>query len=351
MLTDAARAETYPHPYPNAWYRLLDAAEVASGSSTAVDALGKRFLVIRDAGGNISVLDGHCPHLGAELPAGPLKDNCVTCPFHAWKFEPSGRVRAIPYTDRIPKNLSARTFPAVEQDGQIFAWLAQHGDNRAPAYTIESAPEIASGALVARGSYDGGIVGMHIMEFVENGPDVNHFGPVHTQMHLPWSGINVPGMGVSVAPTWRLDPARPHVAWLDTYATLTIGGKTLPALGANASVEFLGPGSVARFHFEKKGVGKLLLYQTHTPIAPLAQRVRFRWYASPELPRLASWWVVGHWISQWRDDVRIWEKKIHRKKPHLVANDGAILSFRRWFNQFYGETPAETPLPRGETQC
>lgn len=348
------RASTYPHPYPNAWYHLLDSHEVQRGTATAVEALGERLLVTRDDAGQASVLDGYCPHLGAALPEGRMKDGCMQCPFHGWKIGADGRVQSIPYAPQVPKNLAVRCYPTLEQDGQIFVWRAQHceraGDDRTPQYPLEPAAAIASGELEPRGEYDAGFVNMHLMEFIENGPDIHHFKKVHAQLHLPWTQVSVPGLGVAIDPRWDLDATREHVAWLRTFATVSAFGRAFEGMGAQANVEFLGPGSVNRFHFEKQGLGKLLLYQTHTPVEPLKLRVRFRWFASPELPRLASWWVVGHWISQWRDDVKIWEQKVHRRKPHLVAEDGDILRMRKWFNRFYGAsaysgTPAATSPP------
>merc|ERR1712228_763167 len=59
------------------------------------------------------------------------------------------------------------------------------------------------------------------------------------------------------------------------------------------------------------------------------------WYASNKLPRLLVWYVVGNWISQWTNDIAIWENKILLKKPCLVKGDGPIFKVRRWWSQFY----------------
>ncbi len=335
-LESERRLATYPHPYPNGWYRLLDSEELGRGQARAVEALGERWLLARDESGCVHVLEGYCPHMGAALPSGKLAAGCLECPFHGWRIAADGRVCDIPYAERVPKGLAARRFHALERDGQIFVWHGAHGAQRAPAFDVEPVPAIAAGELVARGRFDGGSVRMHLLEFVENGPDTNHFRQVHARLHVPWTGITLPGLGVVVHPRWRLDPERGHVAWLENWATLSVRGHAITSFAATANVEFVGPG-VARFHFEKRGLGRIVLYQTHTPSAPLEQRVGFRWFASPELSRLAIWWVVGHWISQWRDDVRIWENKIHRSKPQLVAEDGPILAMRRWYRRFYGE--------------
>ena len=77
-----------------------------------------------------------------------------------------------------------------------------------------------------------------------------------------------------------------------------------------------------------------LLPLTHTPIAPLALRTRFRWFAEPSIPRLLVSYVVGNWVSQWKEDIDIWENKIFRERPQLVRDDGPVLKLRKWYRQF-----------------
>ena len=79
------------------------------------------------------------------------------------------------------------------------------------------------------------------------------------------------------------------------------------------------------------------MLQTHTPLAPLAQRVRFRWYAERSIPRLLVSYVIGNWVSQWREDIVIWENKIFRERPQLVSTDGPVHALRRWYRQFRRE--------------
>jgi cholesterol 7-dehydrogenase len=60
------------------------------------------------------------------------------------------------------------------------------------------------------------------------------------------------------------------------------------------------------------------------------------------MPRWLVYYVVGNWISQWRNDLDIWENKVHLRKPLLVKGDGPIHKARRWFRQFYPEGTVPT---------
>lgn len=88
------------------------------------------------------------------------------------------------------------------------------------------------------------------------------------------------------------------------------------------------------FHFTLPGLGEIILYHTHLPLEPLRQYVRFRWWATPRVPRLLVWYVVGHWVSQWKADISVWENKVFKKRPVLVPVDGPVHRMREWYRQF-----------------
>jgi cholesterol 7-desaturase len=345
---EAALAATYPHPYPSGWYHLLDSAELGPGQVTSVKCLGKELAVFRGEGGRASALLAHCPHMGANLAFGAVAGDCVECPFHKWRFDGDGKVVHIPYAERIGGGMRARAFPVDELYGQIFAWHdVTMGGPRAPqtprgevtmggpAYSVPREPPIDEARMSYRGSYDAGLVRMHLLEFADNTADLQHFKPLHGEMRVPWTSLRVPGMTVRHEVGWRPDPELAHVCHFWDHAELCVLGRTVPRSSARATTTFIGPASIVLFRFEIPSVGRLVMYQTHTPVRPLVQRVRFRWYAEDGIPDLLARYVIGGWISQWREDVTIWRHKIYQSKPMLAPEDGPILQMRRWFDQFY----------------
>lgn len=50
-----------------------------------VETEGRAILLAR-IDGAIHAVDDVCPHNGASLSAGVLRDGCVTCPAHLWRF-------------------------------------------------------------------------------------------------------------------------------------------------------------------------------------------------------------------------------------------------------------------------
>lgn len=188
--------------------------------------------------------------------------------------------------------------------------------------------------MPCRGHYDAGTVDMHLIEFAENSVDFRHFGPLHGDMRLPFLGVPLPLLGVRHEVSWEPDPERPHIAYFRDQAMLRFRERDLPWSGASAQITFMGPGGVVLFTFDIPKLGRIQLLQTHLPVEPLKQRIRFRWFAERRIPRLLVYYVVGNWISQWRIDISIWEGKIYRPRPMLTTGDGPVHRMRRWFQQF-----------------
>ena len=58
--------------------------------------------------------------------------------------------------------------------------------------------------------------------------------------------------------------------------------------------------------------------------------------------------MVGNWISQWRQDVDIWKRKICRQRPLRGRGDGPLGKMRKWYRQFYPDYRANA-LAEGNT--
>ena len=46
-----------------------------------------RVYALFNVDGQISAIDGICPHQGGPLADGPLEGTTVTCPWHGWQFD------------------------------------------------------------------------------------------------------------------------------------------------------------------------------------------------------------------------------------------------------------------------
>ena len=65
---------------------MLDESELGTEPKTA-DLAGIPVLLSRDASGAIHAIAATCTHRGAALGEGTFADGCVTCPWHAARFD------------------------------------------------------------------------------------------------------------------------------------------------------------------------------------------------------------------------------------------------------------------------
>ena len=75
----------FPLPrYPTGWFQVAWSDELEPGGVLPPQYFGKDLVLFRAASGAASVLNAHCPHMGAHLGhGGAVEGEGVACPFHA----------------------------------------------------------------------------------------------------------------------------------------------------------------------------------------------------------------------------------------------------------------------------
>jgi nitrite reductase (NADH) small subunit/3-phenylpropionate/trans-cinnamate dioxygenase ferredoxin subunit len=59
--------------------------DIPEGEARAYEVNGVMVAVFH-VGGEYTAMDDCCPHQGAPLSEGYIEGECVTCPWHAWRF-------------------------------------------------------------------------------------------------------------------------------------------------------------------------------------------------------------------------------------------------------------------------
>ena len=327
------RERTYPPPFPDGWYRVAASGEIRPGEVKHVQCVGEQIALFRSkTGGGIAAVDAFCPHQGANLAHGRVKGDRLECPFHGWQLDGNGRVRSQPHTEDQP--LAHRHWETIDYYGMAMMYWSARRDAQAP-YRLPPQPNIDNRQLVYRGQYDAGEVAMHIIEFAENSVDFQHFSKLHDTMRIPWTNMKLPWIRIRHEPSWSLDDKLDHISYFGDEATLEIAGRVYESTRSRALVTFLGPGSIVKFDFHIPRIGAITMFQSHTPVEALKQRVTFRWFAARRVPRILVSYVVGNWISQWRQDVEIWKRKIYRQYPLWTRDAGPRDKMHQWYRQFY----------------
>ena len=127
---------TPPARFARGWHCLGLAGKFREGGPHAVQAFGTKLVVFADSGGELHVLDGYCRHMGGDLSRGTIKGDTVACPFHDWRWGGDGRCAGIPYARRVPPRARTRSWPTLEQNGQLFVWHDPQGGPPPPELAI-----------------------------------------------------------------------------------------------------------------------------------------------------------------------------------------------------------------------
>lgn len=108
---------------PNYWYPVAWSNQLKIKQTQAVVIWQQSFVLYRDTQGLVHALDNVCPHAGVELHHGEVNGNCLTCPYHGWKFDSTGKCVEIPYfpkTQKLPR-AQVQHYPTQEKYGLV--WL------------------------------------------------------------------------------------------------------------------------------------------------------------------------------------------------------------------------------------
>lgn len=96
----------------------LSVSEVTMPKPATVKVNDELTLAVCEAGGRFFALDSRCPHRGAALAEGEVKDGVLVCPLHHFRFNlETGRCM-------MPKHLRARTFPVTREGDALTIQLA-----------------------------------------------------------------------------------------------------------------------------------------------------------------------------------------------------------------------------------
>jgi phenylpropionate dioxygenase-like ring-hydroxylating dioxygenase large terminal subunit len=112
---------------PNQWYVLMESKQVKD-KPVGVTRMGEKLVFWRDGTGRVSCLRDKCPHRGVELSKGRVIDGQLECPFHGFRYDPSGRATLIPANGRnapVPKAFQAHSYPTHEAHGFVWVWWGE----------------------------------------------------------------------------------------------------------------------------------------------------------------------------------------------------------------------------------
>ncbi|MFT3755564.1 MAG: aromatic ring-hydroxylating dioxygenase subunit alpha [Pseudoxanthomonas sp.] len=104
----------------NAWYVACMPEEVAD-KPLGRKICGERMVFYRDGAGTVHALDDFCPHRGAPLSLGFVKDGNLVCGYHGLVMGCEGKAVSMP-GQRVQGFPCNRVYPVIERYGFVWVW-------------------------------------------------------------------------------------------------------------------------------------------------------------------------------------------------------------------------------------
>lgn len=129
------------------------------GDYVTDDFSGVPILVVRNEAGQVNAFINVCRHRGARVASGCGSGKTVfSCPYHAWTYDRSGRLRSIPFeqgfesVDKTSNGL--RPLPVVEKYGMIWVMPAPGGSIDIDSHLAGMADDLAAFGLACYSHYE-----------------------------------------------------------------------------------------------------------------------------------------------------------------------------------------------------
>ncbi len=126
------------------WYLVARDSEVDTGP-VPLRRLSRDIVLWRDGDRNLQCVDDICPHRGAKLSVGCVRDGNIACAYHGVQINGNGEYAAIPTEPKNPfiGSKAIRSYPVQEAHGAI--WVYFGIDEDAPPPELRFPDEFATG--------------------------------------------------------------------------------------------------------------------------------------------------------------------------------------------------------------
>lgn len=119
MITESPGSTVAPWPC-NAWYVACTSDEI-DGKPLGRKICNERMVFFRRGDGTAVALEDFCPHRGAPLSLGFMRDGELVCGYHGLTMGCKGRTVSMP-GQKVNGFPAIRAFPVIERYGFIWVW-------------------------------------------------------------------------------------------------------------------------------------------------------------------------------------------------------------------------------------
>lgn len=124
------------------WHYGLPSNSLKPGKMVAKTFLNEPILFGRRLSGEVFAIQNRCPHRSIPLDRGRFDGHEVSCGYHGWRFDSTGRCTAIPSlidsSTAVLDKICVRSYPTQEKDGNIWIFMGSNSTSK-PSFNV---PEV-----------------------------------------------------------------------------------------------------------------------------------------------------------------------------------------------------------------
>ncbi len=178
------------------WQPVALASALPPGRVLGYTLLEQELVLARFTDGTLLAADVACPHKGARLSGGCIRDGALMCPYHGWRFDARGACESIPsLVEPNAQKLALshlRTYAVQERYGMVWVKLDAAG-----AHELPDVPEFENAAWTYRlGPPTPFRAGFR--REMENYLDMSHFAFAHADTLGRAADVRIPPMAITV---------------------------------------------------------------------------------------------------------------------------------------------------------
>jgi phenylpropionate dioxygenase-like ring-hydroxylating dioxygenase large terminal subunit len=105
------------------WYPACPSSELGR-RPVAITLMDRPLAIFRGAAGRPAAVLDRCAHRNAPLSLGAVRDGCLECPYHGWRYDSDGHCRLVPglMADASSRTRDVETHAVCEQGGFVWVW-------------------------------------------------------------------------------------------------------------------------------------------------------------------------------------------------------------------------------------
>lgn len=128
--------------HPDYWYAVEEVRRIKPGTVVEVVFWKQSIALYRTADGSFHALENRCAHRQLKLSLGVVEGCRLTCAYHGWQYDETGRRADVPQSASGSKRLkpSIRSYPVKVRYGLV--WLFPGSAERAEQRQIPEIPEL-----------------------------------------------------------------------------------------------------------------------------------------------------------------------------------------------------------------